>query len=507
MTGTLAEHAAEDAPARSSFWARYGVQLRLIKRWTILLLLTAIAFRETLIQLAVGTLYGGLDGFIWVVPVAAALAAIGVARRDRTELPIHDRQTDVIIGIMTLGLAVMINGILVPRYAFYFHLMRLDVLAMWVFLFGGAVVIFGLRPVMRFILVWAMLALAFALPYNLTVIVFGGGRIGAGLASLHVAGVASAISVGRHWRRAVVGYAFAVCVGGALLVVMIVFFRWAPVPAYQIIPNMVAFSVVSATMYLLARRGRPKRFLERSVAPLATRQMWGALPMVVVTAVILAFIPLPKNNAPLPLRVTGLPADGPLLTADGWHPTGVEDFDWVKRLYGRQAMLTRQTFVADEGNPEWDELSRPRVIVADVISTHLPYTLLVFPVTLLYNLRALRLSAPEPVDLGYGVQGLMYSAVDDELLVTWDALYWSWINEDGVAQSVLAVAVDNHEDDAPMPTPTGGLGPLVSTLFTVLFRGNSAVSDENPEFKDYAMLKSFGHGLVRANLEPLGVRP
>ena len=43
---------------------------------------------------------GGLGGFVWTVLVIGALVAVGISRWNRTELPIHDRQTDVIVGTM-----------------------------------------------------------------------------------------------------------------------------------------------------------------------------------------------------------------------------------------------------------------------------------------------------------------------------------------------------------------------------------------------------------------------
>ena len=94
--------------------------------------------------------------------------------------PIHDRQTDMIVGTMGLVLALLIHGVLLQRYAMYFHLLRLDLVAMWLFVLSASIVLFGLRPVARFAWVWGMLLLVFPLPYYLLVIVLGGGRVAAG---------------------------------------------------------------------------------------------------------------------------------------------------------------------------------------------------------------------------------------------------------------------------------------------------------------------------------------
>src|SRR5829696_4237253 len=123
---------------------------RVALRWAFIGGLTIAAFWASLVSLAMTTRGGGLNGYLWMVPVAAILAAQGVARRPRTELPIHDRQTDIIVGIMGLVFALLLHGVLLQRYALYFHLLRLDFLAMYVFVLSSAIVLFGLRPVSRF---------------------------------------------------------------------------------------------------------------------------------------------------------------------------------------------------------------------------------------------------------------------------------------------------------------------------------------------------------------------
>ena len=103
------------------------------------------------------------------------------------------------------------------------------------------------------------------------------------------------------------------------------------------------------------------------------------------------------------------------------------------------------------------------------------------------------------MDLGYGVSGQLVSVVDDKLLVSWNALSWTWRNP-REAQRIVVLSVDNHEPDAPFPTPTGGTGSALNSMFTILFRGNSAVSDKTPVFKDADMLTAFGRALVKDKL-------
>src|ERR1700754_1706312 len=93
---------------------------RLFLRWALILALTIIAFHSSVASLVQTTRGGGLGGFVWTVVVGGILGALVISRWHRPELPIHDRQTDVIVGTMGLVLALLINGVLLGRYALYF---------------------------------------------------------------------------------------------------------------------------------------------------------------------------------------------------------------------------------------------------------------------------------------------------------------------------------------------------------------------------------------------------
>jgi hypothetical protein len=478
---------------------------RVVLRWAFIGILTMIAFWPSIVSLAKTAQGDGLNSYIWMVPAAAILAAQGVARRHRTELPIHDRQTDVIVGVMGLVLALLLHGVLLQRYALYFHLLRLDFLAMYVFVLSSAIVLFGLRPVARFAMVWLLLSAMFALPYHILMIILGGSRIAAGVVTLAIATAATGIAVRRTARRGWIGGIATWGVGLAVLSVMGVFFPDAPVLVYQEVPALTATALVSLFMFFFARRGQPKQVLGRKVEPMAAGQVVAGLPLVLVVAVLLAMVKLPITAAPPIERFSGLQLSGPLNPPAGWRINSTEDYTWVKRLYGHKSHLTRQRVVADVGNPEWDKLSRPRTVMVDNVVTDRPFSLNVYPAKVLYDVTATRLSEPRRVSLGYGVIGEAVTVVDDRLMVTWNMLQWVWRN-DRYAQRILLITVDNHEDNAPFPQPSGAMLPTLNTLFTVLFRGNSAVDDRNPTFKDIDMLAEFGRGMVRAQIEPLGRR-
>lgn len=477
-----------------------GTIRRLILRWLFLVAMTVLAFWKSLASLVESTVEGSLDGFVWMVPLAAIVAALGVTRRERTELPIHDRQTDIIVGGLGLGLAVMLQAILVQRYSLYFHLLRIDLAAMWFFITAGTVMLFGLRPVIRF--GWTFMVLICMMPlfYQLAVIFFGGNRSSAGVATVGIAGFATAVAVGRSRGRALLGAIVAVLVGATILVAITVFVPDAPLLVYQMVPSVSAMVIAGMSLYLYSRRGGVrKRVLERAVEPLASRQVYVGISVVLVTAIAISLVNLPPQNQPH-THVQGIAFGRPLAAPAGWHLVEQHDFPWVRRIYGRDADLIRQRFLADVGKPEWDKLARPRTVIVDTTTTYRPFSLEVYPARVMYAQSSARISDPVAVDLGHGIGGSMVTIVDDKRLLTYNVLSWVW-RDDESAQRVMIATVDNHEADVVFPEPNGGLVPTLSTMFSVFFRGNQAIWDSDPAFKDLDLLTSFGQGLVTAQFD------
>ncbi|MEZ0342878.1 hypothetical protein ACAG25_23215 [Mycobacterium sp. pV006] len=496
---------ADHAQPKSALERYYELHpaYRLTIRWTLIVAATGVAFHDSWISLAEVARNGSLGGFVWAVPAAAILVAVAVARRKRTELPIHDRQTDIIVGIMGLGLALLIQAVLLPRYTLYFDLLRLDLIAMWLFASSSAVVLFGLRPVIRFAWVWALaLLMSLTLPYYLVVITLGGGKTAAGAAALLIAGFGSGIALGTSIRRGVVASLASWVVGFAVLAIIAVFFPDAPVLVFQEVPVLTSLSLVGLVMFFLARRGQPFRVLDRKVEPLAAKQVWSAVPLVVASALALSIMPLPVSpNTPIYPRLDAYPLNTgqEVIPPTGWGTTGEVIRYPVNRLYGSGAVLVRQYVTADNGNPRWDKYARPRTVVVDSIVSEQPHAFGTFPSRVLYGLTSARISEIWPVDLGNGVTGHMVSVVDDDLLVTYTMMQFNWGSRD-LTQRIMLIAVDNHEQDAPFPQPTQNLFPMLRTLVTLLFRGNAVLDERTPQFKDAEMLTYFGRLLVAAQL-------
>ena len=116
--------------------------------------------------------------------------------------------------------------------------------------------------------------MVFPLPYYVLVVALGGGNVAAGIGTMSIAAVATGVAVGRRVRRGLIGSISAWAVGLLILAGMAVFTPDAPLLAYQVIPAITAMCLVGLILFLLARRGAPKRVLERKIEPLAAGQVW-----------------------------------------------------------------------------------------------------------------------------------------------------------------------------------------------------------------------------------------
>ncbi len=482
------------------WWYSRHPTYRLLIRWALIAACTGIAFYDSVGVLVTSTLKRGLIGYVWTVPLTAILVAIGVSRRRRGELPIHDRQTDIIVGSMGLVLAVLVEKVLLPRFNLYYHLLHLDLVAMWLFVLSSGVLLFGLRPVTRFGWVWAMLFMVFPLPYFMLVVILGGGRFAAGVATLVISGVGTGIAVGRTVRRGFIGSLISWLIGLAVLSAIAAQWPRAPLLAYQLIPTLTAIIGASIFMFVSGRLGMPKPLFERAVAPVASNQVWGATILVVTAALLLTLIPLPPQ-ATATIVSRGAPAQlvvgRPLTTPPGWHTTDIRNYSSVGRFYGDSSVLVRQQMTADTGEMRFDKLGRPRTLVVYNLVSLRPFAFDIYPARVLYGFSQARISQPRMVDLGHGVTGQLLTIVDERQLMTWTSMRFAW-GDSHVGQRISIFAVDNHEPGARFPEPSTTLWSTMGALFTMLIRGNAVLDDRNSNIKDATLLTEFGRTLVAA---------
>ncbi|QIH98982.1 hypothetical protein BH92_03075 [Rhodococcoides fascians A21d2] len=478
----------------------------LVFRWSVLFVCVVVAFFSTWVRLAQEAADGAITAYVFVLPLLAAVAAQGVARRRADELPIHDRQTDNIVGGLALLVSIAIKALWLPRYADQYELAHLDVLAALAFVFGGAILIFGLRPVGRFWSVWLLLLALSPLGYRLVAVALDGGRFAYALVMVLVAGVAGAIAVGRTRRRGWLGFGCTVASGSVVAALMLTLWPGIDIVWLQLVPTVGAAVVMGLVFYGIARRGRFEARSPRSIGLPTAKWSPSSKIVAIAAAVVLALIPLPSR--PDMASVAGPPgaASVPLVPPAGFSEIDVQEFDWVRAFFGTRSTLTRQTMRADEGNSAWDLRARPRTVVVDVLSTTNRASLAVYPESTLYRLSNTRTSHPLTIDLGRGVTGSLYTAVSDALLLTWTKLVFHWERGD-VIQRVTIISVDNHDEDAVFPQPMPSMASNLGTAVGTFLRGNAISIDDDPEYKDRDLLTTFGTGLVRQQWTPANGAP
>ncbi|MCC8928793.1 hypothetical protein [Rhodococcus sp. I2R] len=495
MTAATSTDTVADRGPLPRWWARPAAVI--VFRWSFLLGYTVAAFMPTWLRLAREASDGAITAYIFVLPLLAAVAAQGVARRRYGELPIHDRQTDNIVGGLALIVAVAVKALWMPRYADQYALAHLDVLSALVFFFGGSILLFGLRPVGRFWSVWLLLLTLSPFMYRLIAIGLGGGRFAYGSVLVLLAGLAGAIAVGRTPRRGWLGFLCTTFTGLALLIVVLRYWPTIDIVWLQILPTVGAAVATGSAFYVAARRGVLGERPRRRLAPSTAKWSLSSYAVVLAAAVVLYVIPLPPtvtvSNTVGPPGSTSVPLAAPT----GWTRTDIEEFDWVRAFFGQSSTLVRERMRADEGNPTWDTHSRPRTVVVDVLSTTNRASLAVYPESTLYQLSGTRTSPKVHVALGHDVTGQLYTSVSEALLLSWTKLVFTWVRG-AVTQRVTIISVDNHEDDAEFPQPRPSMTSNLGTSISTFLRGNAITTDANPEYKDFDLLTSFATALVRA---------
>ncbi|GAB4586944.1 hypothetical protein [Nocardia sp. IFM 10818] len=483
-----------------------GTMVRIALRLTLIVVATAVAFWDTWFRLIQETREGSSIGYVFVLIALAVLAALGIILRRGQQLPIHDRETDVIVGGLLLGAAAAVQGLLMPRYRYFYDMLHLDLLAAWLFLFGASVLVFGLRPTWRFWPSWLLLLAFFPVPYRLVRALLGGDALQAGIAMLPLAAFAAAIGVGRTRTRALIGGVGALVIGGLVLAVIE---RWWPGSSfivYQTVPSLIACFAMCLVMYIQVRRGGSLKPLPGPISPLTTNEIRGGVAMVAVVAAAVALLPVPEGyNRTFPL-VPGLNLARQHTVPPGWTLLADREYPWVKRYFGSKAELTRKFVRSENRKPEWDKELRRRRVMVDITSAPRGFDIDRLPEFVLYELDQPRISPATWVDLGNGVVARMNTVLDDQRLLSWTWLSWNWRDEFG-AERISLIAADNHLIDAEFPQPKPVAFDVFDSVLNIFFRGNAVVLDSDPDstavdtdtaHKDGPLLIELAREMVRA---------
>lgn len=477
-------------------------------RWLLLLVATAIAFWRTLN--AVGEEMGAQTaiGYVPVVMVLTVIAVIGIAVRRGDEPPIYDRQTDVIAGLIVLFLALACQVMVNPRYAQAYLTTHMDLLAMWLFMLGTAILLFGLRPVARYRWAWLVLLTIWPVPLRIVVLTLRLGSLGAGIVTVMIAALATAIAVGRTRRRAFFGAAAATVLGLSILALCyLVLGTRAPLMLIMPAPLLCA-AVVGVVMYIEYRNRADRSWgpMGRPFLPPTLARIGRPIFVIAACTAILAFVPVPAVGTWPSAVIPGMRMGVPLAVPDGWTETDIKRDTWVQRIYGEGAVLYRQMLTQRVGSIDYDKQERPRVVAVDSITVPRPLSLEVYSYIFRYNLVGNRFGAALEIDLPHGVRSWIWNVVDDRRYLTYTVMSWWWTDGDQT-QQVILWAVDDHQANALFPEPRITIAQNLNTMMTVMFRGNASIQDETPSYKDKPLLSLLGAELVDAQVARAGSTP
>ncbi|MEP9417534.1 hypothetical protein ABLE92_24760 [Gordonia sp. VNQ95] len=472
-------------------------------RWVALVALTSIAFWRTIVAVVDEMRSLTIIICVPVLIVLAIIAAIGKSWRRAPEPPIYDRQTDVIVGLVIMLIAVAVQVMVNPRYGQAYLTTHMDLLALWLFFLAASIVMFGLRPVSRYRWVWLLALLIWPVPVRVVILTFGGGPVVAGAVMVVLAAVATLITVGRSGRRGAIGAGVALIVGMILL-----FIGDALLPGTRrawlvVIPAIGSTLVASITMYVDYRVRHRLGWtpLGRGVHPPTLARVGRPAFVLIAVSVLLAFVPVPVKVGVWPSQtIPGMPLGQPLAIPADWRQESVQRYPWVTKLYGSASVMYRQLVIQAQGSPEFDKQSRPRRVAVDSVDTARPLSMQVYPYIFRYDLVGERASKSQEIPMPHGVRAWMWSIVDDARYLSYTVVSWWW-NNGSKAQQVILWAVDNHEDDANFVQPQFTIGQNLNTMFTVLFRGNASIEDSTPTFKDRDLLQSLAWGIVDVQVD------
>ncbi|WP_278315167.1 hypothetical protein [Lolliginicoccus levis] len=487
-------------------------------RSVAILAAAAIAFWPTWHGMFLATQGGGDTGYYPLFVILVLLAGVGIATRPRQRLPISDRQANAIAGFLGLVVAGLIKLLVVPRYAEQHVLLQLDLLAALIMVLSASVLLFGLRQLGTYWPLWFVLIAGGPLSYRLLSSLLGGDARANGTASILICASAIALGLGRHRRESLAIYALACAIGLGALSLLIALDTGLGLVQFQRVPVVIA---AAATWLLVRWLRRPASASERRPPSMSgsSESSWRSVAVLAVAAGLIAMIPVPEAGRAVVARGPDIPPRITQVVPAGWVEDSREEYTWVRRYFGPEATLGRQVLRATPRNSELELLEAGPAgtgAVTTLLYSQLPGTpiparrvaidtftlpnrvqLDIYPVSTLYDLGGTRRSPLRRVDLGQGVSGHLYSVIDEKQYLTTTRLDLAWQRGD-VVQRIVLTTLDNRDPGARFPDPEPSMASNLAVLLEIFFRGNEALTDLQPQFKDARLMTTIARQLVAA---------
>ena len=472
----------------------YGIALR----WVILVVAATAAFAPSWARLGTDLVAGDRLLYLTLLPVWLVVAVAGSQSRHQRELPIHDREADAIIGASVCALALAMQYLLAPRLLATYRLEHVDLLTCWVFLLGAAILLFGTRPALRFRWCWLLLVVAgWPLVYRLVVAAAGGGLTAVAVVNVVIAGAVGALALGTS-RRTLAVLGAGVAVGAAAAVLL----HHRGAATEQLVPCALTTALLTGVWLSRMLPGARRRSVRHSVNGLS----WRCVATVAASALALLVLgPALPAGARIPQVTAAAPVGADSLVPGGWRLLGSTDFGWTPRYYGAGSTLQRNLIVQQHGSLQFDKNAAPRRVVIDTLTVPSAAPLNVYGVASAYPINNQRQRAPQPVDLGDGVQGQLYDTVDTTAELTYTVLTFTWrVSWQGgsALQRITVLSVDDHRASAAFPVPSPSLGGELQAALARIVRGDASTEDTNAAPKDQQLLIDVGQGIVESVAHP-----
>lgn len=485
-----------DAPKESptpSWWRSRPYPL--IGRWLVLAAAVGVAFHQTIVSVMVQTTNGDPLAYLFLLPIWGALLLFGTQLHRGRDLDIHDRQVDWVLAVGVAGFIVMLDVLLRPRLGATAGLVRIDVLALVLFVMVGCILLFGTRATGQSWAAWAFLLACWPLPYRLIGAALGGTNDTYALLNVMLSAIVVMVAAGGPRRRRLVGGALTATVGvlafGAASIVL-------PPVAVQVAPSVAALAVVVAVD---ARRNQGDR---RLPVPSAGSGSVVAKPVVAMVVLLLfgGALGMFSQFAPATLSPRALSTTGPGWTTaavvpSGWSNRGRQTEPWADRYFGAGSSWYRYQFVTDAA-------ARPQRVVVDALTAPEVGPLSVYPAISCYKLSVPYLETSTPVPLGHGVEATLFYAnsydAPSPVLAQWAMLTWTWkVVDHGTTtfQRITVLALDGATGIAGFPAASApGSNNSVRNTFTDILRGVSTSASPAPSQLTIKRLKTFSSEVV-----------
>lgn len=411
---------------------RTGLRLGFWPRLAAVVALTATAYFFVFADIVAGAVGDSRTAYLLVVPVWAVTIAVGYRSLTRG---VGDNEADWILAALIGGVgftAILLTIHRIPTAAGLWHLHYLGIV---VWAGCAAMILFGIRHVVRMWALWAfLLCCATPLPYLLVVARFGGTDTAAALTAVALAAVAVFLA-GRteplHWRLGAVLVYLMVAVTGVMW--------WGEAVALPITVVVAAgVAPVLTTIALLhLRSAAGHRQLPTPATEFPRRSPRSLTALALIALTLLVVNPALQQSDPAP-------AD------DDWtHRAGllpVSSLPFITDFIGPQATLTRYEVPAPAGRP---------TVAVDVISTPHLATLRDYSDAVWYP-------SSEPTNYRDPDAGHAYpqqarvihsnaDAATTDAGEHWYAVTWLWRTP--VAYQQVTVVVSQTDAPPPLPQP------------------------------------------------------